>query len=68
MKDHARRNEIWNEGQLGASKGVLGTVDQLLIEKCIMDEVREHKRDLAVAFYDYRKAYDKVHHDWMVMV
>ena len=33
-----------------------------------MDEVREHKRDLAVAFYDYRKAYDKVHHDWMMIV
>ena len=33
-----------------------------------MDEVREHKRDLAVAFCDYRKAYGKVHHDWMVMV
>ena len=68
MRDHARRNEIWDKGQLGASEGVLGTVDQLLIDKCIMDEVREHKRDLAVAFYDYRKAYDKVHHDWMVMV
>ena len=23
---------------------------------------------IAVAFYDYQKAYDKVHHDWMVRV
>ena len=68
MRDHARRNEIWDEGQLGASEGVLGTVHQQLVDECIMDEVREHKRDLAVAFCDYRKAYGKVHHDWMVMV
>ena len=68
MKDHAIRNDIWDEGQLGATKGVLGTGDQLLIDKCIMDEVREHKRDLTVAFYDYQKAYDKVHRDWMLMV
>ena len=33
-----------------------------------MDEVREHKRDLVVAFYYYRKAYDKVYHDRMVIV
>ena len=46
---------------------MLGTVDQLL-DKCIMEKVREHKRDLAVAFYDYRKAYDKVYHGWMMMV
>ena len=62
------RNNVWDEGQLGAIDGVLGTVDQLLIDKCIADEVREHKRTLAVAFYDYTKAYDRVHHDWMLRV
>ena len=66
MKEHAMRNNVWDEGQLGAIDGVLGAVDQLLIDKCIVDEVREHKRNLAVAFYDYTKAYDRVHHDWML--
>ena len=31
-------------------------------------EVREEKRDIAVTFYDYQKAHDKVHHYWIVMV
>ena len=53
---------------MGATEGVLGTVDQLLIDRCIMDEVREHHRNLAVAYYDYQKAYDRVHHDWMLKV
>ena len=68
MREHADRNGIWDEGQLGASEAVIGRMDQLLIDNCIMDEAREYKRDLTVAFNDYRKAYDKIHHDWMMMV
>ena len=68
MRDHACNNSIWDEGQLGGVKGVLGSVDQLLIDNCIMDEVRKQQRNLSVAYYDYRKAYDNVHHDWMLCV
>ena len=30
-----------------------------------MDEVRNQQTNLAVAFYDYHKAYGMVRHDWM---
>ena len=33
-----------------------------------MDEVRNQQINLAVAFYDYQKAYDMVRHDWMIRV
>ena len=65
MKEHAERNNIWDRSQLGTCSGVLGTVDQLLIDAAIMDEVRNQQRNLAVAFYDY---YDMVRHDWMIRV
>ena len=68
MRKYALENNIWDEGQLGAVEGVIGTVDQLIIDNCIMEEVKTYHRNLAVAFYDYQKAYDKVHHDWMVRV
>ena len=68
LRGHARSNTIWDEGQLGAVEGVLGTVDQLILDRCIMEEVKQYHRNLAVAFYDYKKAYDKVHHDWMLRV
>ena len=32
MREHMIENEIWDEGQLGAVEGVLGTVDQLIID------------------------------------
>ena len=68
MKDHADRNKIWDKNQLETCSGVLGRIDQLLIDSAIMDEVREKKRNLAVSFYDYQKAYDMVRHDWMIRV
>ena len=67
-KEHAERNNIWDRSQLGTCSGVLGTVDQLIIDNAIMDEVRNQQRNLAVAFYDYQKAYDMVRHDWMIRV
>ena len=47
---------------------MLRTVDQLIFNRCIMEEVKQHHCNLAVEFYDYKKAYNKVHHDWMVRV
>ena len=67
MKDHVDRNEIWNKSQLGKCSGVLGTVDQLLIDSATMDEVQENKK-LAVLFYNYQKAYDMVRHDSTIRV
>ena len=42
MRNHAIENNIWDEGQLGGVERVLGTVDQLLIDACIMEDVKEH--------------------------
>ena len=63
VREHTMENEIWDEGQLGAVEGVLGPVDQLIIDRCIMEEVKQYHRNLAVTFYYYKKTYDKVHHD-----
>ena len=68
QKNHATRNDMWDEGQKEMSEEILGTVDLLLIDKYIMDEVKEHNRNLAVKYYDYQKAYDRVHHDWTLKV
>ena len=68
MKNHAIENNIWDEGQLAAVERVLGTVDQLIIDRCVMKEVKTQHRNLAVAFYNYKKAYNKVHHDWMLKI
>ena len=50
MRNHTVANDIWDEGQLGAAEGVLGMADQLIIDRCIMEEVKQYHRNLAVAF------------------
>ena len=61
-------NDIWGEGQLGTVEGVLGIVDLQIIGRCIREEMKQYYRNLAVIFYDYKKAYDLIHHDWMLRV
>ena len=68
MKEHAERNNIWERSQLRTCSGVLRTADQLIIDNAIMYEVRNQKRNLAVAFYDYQKEHNMVRHDWMTRV
>ena len=68
LKNHATRNDMWDEGQKRTSEGTLGTVDILLTDKCMMDEVKEHNRSLAVAYYDHEKAYNRVHYNWALKV
>ena len=51
MRQHAIDNEIWDEGQLGAVAGVLGTVHQLIIDRFIVKEVKTYHRNLSVAYY-----------------
>ena len=67
MREHAIQKNIWDEGQLEALDGVIGTVGQLIIGTYIIEEVKTCHRNLAAAYYDYKKL-DKVHHDWILRV
>ena len=68
MKTHADENDIWDQRQLGTESGVLGTIDHILVDKCMLEEIREHMRKAALCYGDYKKAYDMVLHGWMDMV
>ena len=52
MREHSAVDEIWDEGQMRTVEGILGTVEQLIIDRYIMEEVKQHHRNLAVAFYN----------------
>ena len=52
MRKHAIENYIWDERQLGTVVGVLGTVDQVIIDRSIMEKEKTYHQSLAVAFYE----------------
>ena len=48
MKENSVKNSLCNKNQMRICINVLETVNQLLIDKCILKEVKEHERNLAV--------------------
>ena len=54
------------EEQKGCRKGRRGTKEQVLIDKAILKDCRKRHTNLALAWIDYRKAYDMVPHSWIV--
>ena len=64
--DHLMDNNLLPDEQKGCRKRSRGTKDQLLIDKAILREARAKKRCLAMAWIDYRKAYDMVPHSWIL--
>ena len=64
LVDHCVENDISTLEQAGAKPGSWCT-DQLLINKMILDEVKDNRRNLYM-WFDYKKAFDSVSHDWIL--
>ena len=52
--------------QKGCRRKSRGTKDHLLIDKMILNDCRKRHKNLAMAWVDYRKAYDMVPHSWII--
>ena len=51
--------------QKGCRKGSRGTNDLLYIDQRMMKEAKQRRKNLAMAWLDYCKAYDLVPHSWL---
>lgn len=65
---HINQNNIIPWEQKGCSKGTYGSKEQLIIDSILTEHARHKQRNLAVAFIDYKKAYDSVPHSWLIEV
>ena len=68
MTEHLKKNNLWDEQQKGTLSNIMRTADNLLVDRCMLEEVKEHQRTVAAAYYDYQKAYDTVPHEWRIEV
>ena len=51
--------------QRGCKRGACGTLNHLSVDKAILQEVHQRKKNLETVWTDYRKAYDSVPHTWI---
>jgi len=66
MREHIEDNHILASEQRGCSPGSKGCTEQLLINAMICDDVRARKRNLFIAWIDFRKAFDSLSHGCIV--
>ena len=65
LEDHCRLNDIVAVEQAGGKRGSWGCTDQLLINKMILEEVTQYRRTAFFMWFDYKKAFDSIPHEWL---
>ena len=66
LMHHCVVNEVLHPAQKGCAQGQLGCVDHLLLNSRLQHQVKSKNRSLAIAWLNYKKAYDSVPHNWIV--
>ena len=66
LQDHCQRSNITTAGQSGGKKEVWGYLEQLLINKTILEEVTENRRSIITMWLGYQKALDSLPHKWLI--
>ena len=59
---HLDDEKLLPEEQRGCRKGSRGTSNLLYIDRAVIKEVKSRYKNLAMAWVDYKKAYDMVPH------
>ena len=63
---HLDQKKLLPEEHKGCRKGSRGTNDLLYINRAVNKEVKSRNKNLAMAWIDYKKAYDMVRHSWII--
>ena len=63
---HLDQDKLLPEEQKGCRKGSRGTNDLLYIDRAVIKEVKSRNKNLAMAWIDYKKAYDVVLQPWII--
>ena len=66
MSNHIDANQIIPNEQKGNASNTYGTIDQLIINKLVIDNVTLKQRNISTAWIDYKKAFDSVPHKWII--
>ena len=66
LYSHIEDQQLFPDEQKGCKKRSRGTIDQLIIDKMVLKDCRNRKINLAMAWIDYKKAYDMVSQSWIM--
>ena len=64
--NHIICRRLFPDEQKGCRKGSRGTAELLYIHQHILNERKTRRKNLAMAWIDYKKAYDMVSQSWII--
>ena len=59
-------NNIITPEQAGGKQEVWRTTEQLLINKAIVSDAKQRRRNVITVWLDYKKAFDSILHTWLI--
>ncbi len=65
LTDHVTRKGMLPWEQKALRRKRRGCLDALVVDRAVVREAQNDRRDLSVAWVDYRKAFDMVPHKWL---
>lgn len=63
---HLFENNLYPDEQKGCVKNSYGCKDHLVTSSMIQKDCKNNRKQLAIAWIDYRKAFDSIPHSWLV--
>lgn len=68
--EKSMKRNMWaqqiSENQLGNKEGSLGAKEGCLISELVQEQLTNQKRNYIEIYYDIKKAYDSVNHEWLI--
>ena len=52
--------------QRGGVKGSMGCIDNLLVDKALLEDATKNAKNISCVWIDVKKAFDSVAHNWLV--
>ena len=65
MWRHLSSEDIFADEQVGCTPGRGGCLDQLMIDKMVLEDAASRSRNLSTCWVDFRKAFDSLSHQWI---
>ena len=60
MTEHLKTNKFSDEKQKGTRRNIIRAADNILFDRFMLEEVKEHQKAAAAAYYGYQRAWETV--------
>ena len=65
LKEHKATHQLMQIDQKGCKQGSMGCIDNLLVDKAVLEDAQFNRKIITCVWVDVKKAFDSVSHKWL---